>query len=286
MGIFRKELIKLSVIQMNIIQDEKELNIKRAQELIDEALRQEAKIVCLPEAFATGINWMSLRNMAEEIPDGNITKRLSKQAKDAEVYIIAGILEKEGSDIYDTAILLDSNGAFLGKHRRRFLWNGERGFISPGQESSKCIPTPMGKIGLLIGYEINFPEACREYFREQVDLLVCVATIFEDFSYPTEHLCRARAMENHCYFVFASGLGEHQLANKRFMGKSLIACDPMFLINQGFQADILSIDILSQAEKNEGILIQTLLLEDLIKSKKKIPQYHDLEAALNIEKGG
>lgn len=281
MGIFRKKLVKLAVIQMKVF-NEKHLNLECAFRFINEAIEQGARIICLPQAFATGISWIDLKNTAEEIPEGNLFRLLQKKADAAGIYIAAGILEKDEEDIFDSAILLNPEGKLLGKYRRRFLWEGEIDFISRGKES-KCICTPMGKIGFIIGYDINFPEACREYFKQQVDLLICVATIFDDFSYPTEYICRVRAMENHCYFAFASGLGEHELANKKYMGRSLIACDPIFLLKQVHGCQTPDRDILCKAEKNEGILIQELLLEELKKFRKGIPHYKDLDVTLKNE---
>jgi len=280
MGLFKRKSIKISIIQMNILQDDKDVNLTTASRLIDECAFQGTGIIVLPQAFATSINLPSLHQMAEPVPDGKIISFLSKKAVTHKTYIIAGILEKEDSNVYDSAVVISPDGQLIGKYRRWFLWGMEKDFMAPGKPG-KCIHTELGKIGLLLGYDIGFPEACRSYFKEKVDILICMAAIFEDISYPMEYLCRARTMENHCYFVFASGLGYHMFGNTYYMGKSLIACDPLFLVFELKQKAEPNFDIIGQLGKKEGILTRELFIEDLKKRVDKTPQYQDLEYAMS-----
>lgn len=286
MGIFKRKSVKVAVIQTHLVLNEKEDNIRNALCLVDKAIAQGAKLICLPEVFASGINFMNVREMAEPIPEGPATNLLSEKAKSNQIYIVAGVLEKDSSgDIYDSAILLCPDGKLLGKYRRWFLWHGERNYISQGK-AGHCIQTEIGKIGLLVGYDISFPEACRQYFEEQVDILICVATIFEELSYATQQLCRSRAVENHCYFIFASGLGEHPLANRYYMGNSMITCDPYFLVKQLRTKQTPDMEIVAKADKQEVILTQELFLEDLVKSRKEMPFHQDFkETIANSQKG-
>lgn len=281
MSIFKRKTNKIAIVQSIVIQDDRGQNITSAMNLVDKAAEQGAEIICLTEAFGTGINWLNLKEMAESVPEGPITGQLQEKAKQHKIHLIAGILEKDGNDIFDTAVIIDPEGTLLGKYRRWFLWTGETNYITPGKPIN-CIHTNFGKVGLIIGYDINFPETCRRYFQEQVDLIVCLGAIFEEFSSSTVNLCRARATENHCYFVLASALGEHQFANKRFMGNSMVTCDPTFLLKNlkvPMQEDI---SILARAGREETVLLQDLFIDDMAQSRKGIPHYQDLSAAISV----
>lgn len=281
MGFFVKESIKVAAIQSLIVQGEKDKNLEGAFALLGKALEQKPRLVCLTQAFGSGINFIILQKMAEPIPDGRIAKLLSEKAKEKEIFIAAGILELgEDGKVYDAAVLFAPNGDLLGKYRRWVRWGGETNYISQGRPMD-CIQTEIGKVGLILGYDLCFPQTCHRYFLQGVDMIICCGAIFEDLSYDAQLFCSARAMENHCYLVYAGAIGEHQFANMHYMGHSAITCDPYFMVKQLKEEVKPGMDVLAKAGKGEEFILANLFIDDLQKGRKKLPFQKDLERTLN-----
>jgi predicted amidohydrolase len=284
MGLFQKQETAAAVIQMRIFQQEGERNLKTAARFIEACVGRGAKLVVLPQAFRTSINLTDLHQSAEAIPGGSASTFLANQAARHKVHLVGGILEKEGADIYDAAVVMSPVGRLIGKYRRRFLWGMEKDFLAPGA-LGQVIQTDFAKVGLLLGYDLYFPEACRNYFKSQADVLICLANVYKELGSAVGPLCRARAVENHCYFILDGGLGYHEIANRSFMGGSLVACDPLFLKFVLKQPEGGDFGLLCKAADQETILVEKFYFRDLQEHKRKTPQFEDYEFALGRSNG-
>jgi predicted amidohydrolase len=284
MSIFKDRVLSVSVIQMVIKQGEVADNWERAEALLDRSAADRPALVVLPEAFATGVNFIILRQMAEPIPDGPNFRRLARLAADYRIHLCAGLLEL-GDDgaIYDVAVLVDPEGALTAHYRRRFLWVGERSYVRPGAEPL-TVTTSIGRVALIVGYDLCFPEACGSALNEEVDLIACPASVFRPLSYSTERLAAARAMDHHCYFLYANALGFHQFANMHYGGRSGIFGDPYFL---QIQLDVLSDDDpgrIASCGDEEGVISGKLRLGDLARAQAgKLPFRGDARFTLDPE---
>ena len=212
--------IKLAVIQLQINVNNVEENISRAEDKIKEYAEKGADIICLPEAFATTINIRYINEQAEEIPGGKIFNRLCICAKENNVFIAAGIVEQEGGIFYSTTVLIDSNGKLAGKYQRKSVYPLERPFLGSGK-NTVVINTSLGRIGLLSGNDINFPGITQTMFKEKAEIIICTALIPSWCSETVNKLVQARAIENGCYFILASGCGSNTIAGLEFMGGSM-----------------------------------------------------------------
>ncbi len=196
-------------------------NIGKARNMLADCALNKCQLACLPEAFATTIDFGSLPDIAEKIP-GKTTDFLAAQAKEYHMDIIAGILEKDEDKVYSSMVYIDSEGVIQNVYRRISIYELEKKFLTPG-ENLVIIESKWGKIGLLGGYDINFPEICRRYFENKTELIVCGCQIPDVFRISTVSIAKARASENNCYFVLASNIGKNSLARIDFMGNSLVA---------------------------------------------------------------
>jgi len=273
----------VAVLQTRIEQGEKERNWSHALQLLEQAISSGPKLIVLPEAFVSGVNFIILRQMAEPIP-GPTVDRLSEVAARHSVYIVAGVLE-QGRDgkIYDSSVAIGPGGELLGTYRRRFLWTGERNYIAPG-EGEVTIATPIGRLGLLVGYDLSFPEACSSFLQADVDIAVCSASVFERLNFNARRLALARAMDHHCYFLYANAVGFHQFANMRYTGQSAICADPYFLQIQTSAAQHDALGYMAQASAEPEALIAELYLEDLRAARRaKLPFKADASFTLQGE---
>src|SRR5687767_9831811 len=130
-------------------------NLVQFSGLIAKAADQKADIVCLPEGITlvgTDHDYIS----ASEVVPGPTTEFLGKIARKYNLYIVAGILEKNGDTIFNTAVLIDRDGNLAGKYRKVSLPREEiDGGITPGN-SFPVFDTDFGKIGLMICWDVTF----------------------------------------------------------------------------------------------------------------------------------
>jgi predicted amidohydrolase len=271
LSIFTKEGIPVAVLQTCIEQGEKERNWKSATQLLDQALEHGPKLVVFPEAFVSGVNFIILRQMAEQVP-GPTSERLSELAVRHSLHIVAGILEQgENRKIYDSAVIIDPSGAIVAKYRRRFLWTGERNYVTAG-DCAVTAETALGRIGLLIGYDLFFPDACASFLQSDVDIAVCPASVFERLNFSAPRLALARAIDHHCYFLYGNAVGFHQFANMRYTGRSAVFADPYFLQIQMAASQHESLGCLAHAEGQPGYVKADLCLEELATARRaKLP---------------
>lgn len=262
MPTIRRDGVKAAVVQSRIDQGDKEKNWRRAVALARPALTEGVDLIVFPEAFVSGVNFIILRQMAEPVP-GPTVERLSALAAEHDVHVVAGVLEA-GDDgrIYDSAVVIDRAGRLLGRYRRRFAWVGERAYVSVG-DGPVTVDTELGRIGLIVGYDLCFPEACATFLAAEVDVIACPASVFARLNHSAPTLARARAMDCHCYLLYANAVGFHQFANMAYTGRSGIHVDPYFAQVQLGAEPRPGLGTLAQAAEEETVLTATLHLDDL-----------------------
>lgn len=202
--------IKIGQIQMHIRADKAE-NIKRAGEFIDQAVAKGADIVVLPEMFNCPYKASYFREYAE-LEGGSTYVFLKDKAVEKGVYIVGGsIPEKDDVDrIYNTCFIFDRNGKEIGKHRKTHLFDidieggqyfKESDTLTPGN-SPTVVDTEFGKIGVMICYDIRFPEFARMMVNEGAEIII-VPAAFNMTTGPAhwEILFRTRAMDNQVFTV-------------------------------------------------------------------------------------
>lgn len=172
-------------------------NLEKFSALVAEAAAEKADIVCLPEGATlagTDFNYISA---SEPIP-GPSTKFLGEVAKKNNLYIVAGILEKEGDVVYNTSILINRKGELAGKYRKLSLPREEiDGGVTPG-DSTPVFTTDFGRIGMMICWDVTYPETARALAQKGAEI------IFLPIWGGNLTLTKARAIENQVYIVSSS----------------------------------------------------------------------------------
>jgi len=172
-------------------------NLEQFATLVKQAADQKADIVCLPEGITivgTNLNYVSA---SEPIP-GKTTEFLGNIAKQHNIYIVAGILEKDGDVVYNTAVLIDRKGKLAGKYRKVSLPREEiDGGVTPG-DATPVFDTDFGRIGIMICWDSTFPETARALAKQGAEV------IFLPIWGGYLKLVQARALENQVYVVSSS----------------------------------------------------------------------------------
>jgi len=151
-------------------------------------------VILLPEGVTVVGTGKSYADVAETIP-GPTTTRLAALAREKRAYVVAGIYEREGHAIYNTAVLMDRAGRVAGKYRKVYIPREElEGGITPGS-SYPVFDTDFGKVGLLICWDVQYADPARALAMQGAELLLM--PIWGG----SLELAQARAIENHVYLA-------------------------------------------------------------------------------------
>jgi len=165
--------------------------------LVEEAAAKGADIVCLPEGLTVVGNGLKYAQAAEPVP-GPSTEFLGALARRLKVWIVAGIYERSGSRLYNTAVLIARDGSLAGRYRKMSLPDEEiEGGITPGSDTP-VFDTDFGRVGLMICWDSSYPEVARGLAARGAEVL------FLPIWGGVEQLVQARAIENQVHVV-ASG---------------------------------------------------------------------------------
>ncbi len=165
--------------------------------LMERAADQKPDVICLPEGVTVIGTGKSYAEVAESVP-GPTTTRLGAAARKLKSYICAGLYEREGKILYNTAVLLDREGRVAGKYRKTHLPREEvEAGLTPGSEYP-VFQTDFGKVGMMICWDLQFPEPSRALALKGAELILLPIWGGSDI------LARARAMENHVFLITSS----------------------------------------------------------------------------------
>ncbi|MHB8168913.1 MAG: carbon-nitrogen hydrolase family protein [Thermoleophilia bacterium] len=274
--------INILVVQNHIVMSERNLNIQKIDELLTQAFKENhVDLICFPQCFLTGANWSDLHKQAED-DDGQIVAWLKKTAKQNDTWVSAGLLEQDKDQIFDSNILINSSAQVVHKHRRCILLEDEEGLFSRGN-GFQAFDTEFGKVGLLVGYEVNFILPFLEYFKQQVDLILICACIPNQYSYSVDLQCRAFSATTHSCIVYANGVGENVFANIIFGGQSSIYCDPLFLEQQNHLRRKDKMEVLAALGSRPDFSLASVDLGELHRAKKRVPHFSDFNSYLTTQ---
>jgi len=204
--------IKVTVAQTSCKIADKQDNIEKIRKNIRQAKGKAADLVIFPELSLTGYVCKDLAyELAEPVP-GPSTRLIEKEARKNNIHIIFGMLEKSikaEAVLYNTAVLIGPKG-FIGKYQKTHLPTHsvfeEKRYFRPGY-AAPIFKTEIGNLGMIICYDIYFPEITRLLRLQGAQLIACISaspSIRRGFF---EVLTAARAMENTVFLAFANLAG-------------------------------------------------------------------------------
>lgn len=254
--------IKVAICQNLPIYD-KEKNIRHAIEMIKEAADKGAELVVLPEIFFYPYDIKKLPEIADR--DGETIGRLSSVAKEKQIHICTGsIAEELDSKIYNSSSLLNDRGEILDRYSKCHMFDVELGKVNVKEsetfskgEKLSVLDAKFGKIGVLICYDIRFPEATRKLALFGAEIIL-VPAAFNNVTGPAHWhtVFRARAIENQVFMVVASPACNQDVGYKAY-GHSMIV-DPWG-------------EVLAEADIDETIIYHTLDPDRLKDVRERLP---------------
>ncbi len=267
---------RAAAVQMTCGPD-KEANLATATRLVEQAARQGAQLVVLPELFQSLAPAERMVEVAEPIP-GRTSRVMSELAARLKLTLVAGSMaERESGEdcdkaspsgkprVFNSSLLFDSAGVERARYRKQHLFNVDlpgrvtiRESDWSGAGAYDCVSdTACGRIGQAICYDLRFPELFRRLAADGVEVVAlpsafAVATGRDHW----EILIRARAIENQTFVIAANQTGR-ATPNFETFGHSMIV-DPWGTV-------------LAMVEEGEGVIVADLDFERLRTIRAQLP---------------
>jgi predicted amidohydrolase len=166
--------VRVACLQIAPVVGDVEGNRRLARAAIGEAVDAGARLVILPELATSGYVFESSDEACAcaEPAAGASLAAWSEEAARGDAVVVGGFCELgEDGHLYNSAAVVDGGGV-LGVYRKIHLWDRERLFFEPGRECAPVLETPVGRVGVGVCYDLNFPEVARGLALAGADIVV------------------------------------------------------------------------------------------------------------------
>jgi len=214
--------IKVAACQIDPQLGEVDRNLERIERALGEAARNGVQLAVLPEAAVTGYAYASLD---EAMPVARRAKmvaedRLAELAQRYEMAVICGSLEPEHDEIYNLAHIISADGRRFRYRKAHLPFLGVDRFTTPGPDAPRVYELEGLRIGVMICYDLRFPESARILGLEGADLIALPTNWPRGVEFHPELFAPARAAENHCYLLACDRVGTER--STTFIGRSIL----------------------------------------------------------------
>ena len=209
--------VRAAVIQAGSVMFDRERTIAKARDLVADAGRRGAQVAVLPEAFVPGYpkgldfgarignrtsegreDFRRYWDSAVDVP-GPAVDALGKAAKDANLHLVAGVIERDGGTLYCSVLFFAPDGRLLGKHRKLMPTASERLVWGFGDGSTLPVfDTPAGRLGAVICWENYMPMLRMAMYGKGIQIYCAPTADTRDSWLPT---MRHIAVEGRCFVL-------------------------------------------------------------------------------------
>ena len=260
-SIIINRIMKVAIVQFKASTN-KEMNLKKIISYISKAALKNATLCAFPEFMMFYTNSTQtpkqLASLAETI-NGNFVKTIAKAAKESKIQVVGSFYEnsKAKDRVYDTSFVINKSGVVISTYRKIHLYDAlgfrESDKMAPGSKIAKPVKTSVGKVGMMICYDLRFPEMSRSLAVSGSEVLVAPSAWVKG-KMKEEHwiaINKTRAIENGCYVIAPDQVGNI------YCGRSL-AVDPYG-------------KILLDMKKKQGIGYVAIDLNKVKQTRKVLP---------------
>jgi predicted amidohydrolase len=262
-----KEKIAIALGQISCQVGNKRRNLETMEKRVKQAKKAGARLIAFPELSLTGYTVRDRAyELAEPVPKGDSVQEVERIAKNQDIHIVFGAIERSarnGAVLHNSAVLVGPKG-YVGKYQKMYLPTHsvfeEKRYFRQGYQAD-VFETEVGKIGMIICYDIYFPEITRLLCLKGANLIICISASPSVRRGFFETLTAARAIENGVFLAYVNLAGIED--GLQFWGGSRIIAP--------------SGSIISQAKYDVDDLIQaTIDYSDMSRVRAWVPALRDL----------
>lgn len=252
---------KIALVQFKASTD-KNQNLKRILNYIEKSSKRGAELCAFPEFMmfytTSSQSPAKLASLAETI-HGSFVSSVAKAAEKNSIQIVGTFYEKskKKNRVYDTSFLISKSGKIISTYRKIHLYNAlgfrESNKMTPGSKISLPSQTSIGKLGMLICYDLRFPEMSRSLASAGSEILVAPSAWVKG-KMKEDHwitINKTRAIENGCYIIAPDQVGNI------YCGRSIVV-DPFG-------------KILLDMKKRQGIGIVNISVSKVKQTRRMLP---------------
>ena len=232
-------MIGVLSVQFKPVIGNKEANLQKVYEFIEENSDKKLDLVVLPEFFSTGIDSKAFVEQPEDIDGGDVIEFMCKTAKRFNTNIVSGtVIVQDNGKRYNTCFVINREGKVVATYRKIHLYNyfgGNEGSYTTAGDKTLVVDMDFGKLGISVCFDIKFPMHYRKLIQQGAEIIVSPSAWIalnslsdkqkEDYITTWRAMNICRATENLVYFVTANQSGV--VNNALFaVGNSMI-CAPM-----------------------------------------------------------
>ena len=256
----KKRTVKIALGQFKVAQGDTQANLNKMLEMTDAAAEAGADLVVFPELAYTGyfLESYQLQQLAEP-QDGPFVQQLRKKAKEKRIHIIAGYAEAGTvvGKMYNSCIFVDDEGQVIENMRKVYAWGQEKLKFCEGKRFP-VVETKLGKIGMLICYDVEYPEPARIEALKGADILVDCAV----WSIPAERRWHVDLAGN-ALFNLLFMVGSNPVEDN-CCGSSMIV---------GPDGEIRAM----ASRTEEELLVHEINLDEILEIRSRIPYINDFK---------
>jgi 5-aminopentanamidase len=195
--------------------------LRRLEEVFEQPAARACDLVLCPELYLSGYFAHDRITEWAESQDGPFAAGVCALAARNGCAIMYGYPERAGGVVYNAALCAGADGTVLANHRKNVLpYDYEERYFERGDRPT-IVHLKGWRIGLLICYEVEFPEHVRYYARAGCDLVLAPTALVARWTVVARRVIPARAFENTVFVAYANYAGEED--GNRFLGESVIA---------------------------------------------------------------
>lgn len=254
-------MVKVGLIQLHSVPGAVEENVKKGIEMFHKAVEQGVDLVVFPELWTCGYYLETDGFLAAIEQNNNILKQCQELAKALHTVIVLPLPQKKDNQLFIGLYVIESDGQIVKEYQKSFLWGREQQYFVHGKREYEPVNTSVGKLGVLICYDIEFPEPSRILALKGAEILIVPSV----WSIPALNRWQiqlpARALDNTVFVLGINNVEEGACGHSKVVS-------PMG-------------EVLAEAsEEKEEILLCDIDLDDIERIRCKIPYLKEFDRSL------
>ena len=259
--------MKIAALQMQAKTGDPEANLARIASAAKDAAGQGADLLVAPELAVTGYGAGAEFPALAQAAAGDVAERLRTIARENGIAVIAGFAERDGDEIFNSALFTDGQGAHAVYRKSHLYGDYERQWFEPAAPASVMVTLGGVKLGMLICYDVEFPENVRRLAAAGADLIVVPTALPKGPSglFIADKMIQVRAFENQVFVAYINHCGADSLFT--YAGLSRIAAPDGTLLAHA-------------PAEGEALLLATIAPGDFARSREENTYLSDLARQL------